>query len=77
MITLAGKLIFLATAILALSGTSLRASDEAFIDGAKKEGALVVYTSMTVDQAQKLNDAFKAKYPFVQPTMFRALGSVC
>ncbi len=74
MITLAGKLIFVATTILALSGTPLRASDEALIDGAKKEGALVVYTSMTVDQAQKLNDAFKAKYPFVQPTMFRAVG---
>lgn len=29
---------------------------------------------MTVDQAQKLNDAFKAKYPFIRPAMFRAVG---
>lgn len=47
---------------------------ESLIEGAKKEGKLVVYTSMTVDQAQKLNDAFKAKYPFIQPSMFRAVG---
>ena len=47
---------------------------ESLIEGAKKEGKLVVYTSMTVDQAQKLNDTFKAKYPFIQPSMFRAVG---
>ena len=44
------------------------------IEGAKKERQLVVYTSMTVDQAQQILNAFKAKYPFIQPTMFRAVG---
>ncbi|HVO94872.1 MAG TPA: extracellular solute-binding protein [Terriglobales bacterium] len=58
---------------LCLAGR-LRASDESTVQAAKKEGALVVYTSMTVDQAQKLNDAFKAKYPFLQISMFRAVG---
>ena len=58
-----------------LPTTSVFASNhESLIEGAKKEGKLVVYTSMTVDQAQKLNDAFKAKYPFIQPSMFRAVG---
>jgi len=58
-----------------LSTTSVFASNhESLIEGGKKEGKLVVYTSMTVDQAQKLNDAFKAKYPFIQPSMFRAVG---
>ena len=53
----------------------LHANDhEALIEGAKKEGSLVLYTSMTVDQAQKLNDAFRAKYPFLQVHMFRAVG---
>src|SRR6185503_14212880 len=47
---------------------------ESLIEGAKKEGSLVLYTSMTVDQAQKLNDAFRAKYPFLQIHMFRAVG---
>jgi hypothetical protein len=44
------------------------------IEGAKKEGKLVVYTSMTADQAQKILDAFKAKYSFIQTSMFRAVG---
>jgi len=52
----------------------IASTHESLIEGAKKEGKLVVYTSMTVDQAQKLNDAFKAKYPFIQPSMFRAVG---
>jgi iron(III) transport system substrate-binding protein len=47
---------------------------DALVAAAKKEGKLVIYTSMTVDQAQKLNDTFKAKYPFIQPSMFRAVG---
>jgi len=44
------------------------------IEGAKKEGALVVYTSMTVDQMQKILDAFRIKYPFIKSNMFRAVG---
>ncbi len=48
--------------------------DPAMIEGAKKEGSLVFYTSMTADQAQRVLDAFKAKYPFVQPQIFRAVG---
>jgi hypothetical protein len=43
------------------------------LKGAKKEGALVVYTSMTVDQMQKILDAFKARYPFIRTSMFRAV----
>ena len=65
---------FVALTMFFIISAEVRASDEAFIQGAKKEGALVIYTSMTVDQAQKLNDAFKAKYPFIQPAMFRAVG---
>jgi len=60
-------LFFIASALRA-------ASYESIIDGAKKEGSLIVYTSMTVDQAQKLNDAFRVKYPFLQISMFRAVG---
>ena len=66
--------ISLAFGILFYLAGQLPASDEATLQGAKKEGALVVYTSMTVDQAQKLNGAFKAKYPFLQISMFRAVG---
>jgi iron(III) transport system substrate-binding protein len=68
------QIFLLATLILVDAAGRLQGSDEVTIQGAKKEGALVVYTSMTVDQAQKLNDAFKAKYPFLQISMFRAVG---
>jgi hypothetical protein len=47
---------------------------DALIQGAKKEGAPVLYTSMTLDQARKLNDAFKARYPFLQISTFRTAG---
>src|SRR5207253_5607694 len=50
------------------------ADQDALIEGAKKEGGLVVYTSMTVEQMQKILDAFKARYPFIQSSMFRAVG---
>jgi iron(III) transport system substrate-binding protein len=66
--------ILLAIGIFFNLAGQLPAIDEATVQGAKKEGALIVYTSMTVDQAQKLNDAFKVKYPFLQISMFRAVG---
>ena len=60
--------------VLFSSATAWPNNHEPIVEGAKKEGSLVLYTSMTVDQAQKLNDAFRAKYPFVQIGMFRAVG---
>src|SRR5919109_4958926 len=70
------KYLLASAAAICLSGASaLHANNhESLIEAAKREGKLVVYTSMTVDQAQKLNDAFKVKYPFIQPSMFRAVG---
>ena len=50
------------------------AGDETVVEAAKKEGSLIFYTSMTVDQAQTMLNAFKAKYPFIEPQMFRAVG---
>jgi iron(III) transport system substrate-binding protein len=67
--------LLVAVTLCAFPSSSLRANNhDALVEGAKKEGKLVIYTSMTVDQAQKLNDAFKTKYPFIQPSMFRAVG---
>ncbi|OGQ55939.1 MAG: hypothetical protein A2W66_11880 [Deltaproteobacteria bacterium RIFCSPLOWO2_02_56_12] len=50
------------------------ASPDAVVEAAKKEGVLVFYTSMTVGQAQEMLNAFKAKYPFLEPKMYRAVG---
>ena len=52
-----GKILLIAAlAIYDLAGL-LQASDEATLQGAKEVSCLLVYTSMTVDQGQKLNDA--------------------
>ena len=36
------------------------------VDGAKKEGTVVVYGTMTQADMVKLNEAFEKKYPFVK-----------
>ena len=66
----------LLTALLccALTSNLLASDQDAIIEGAKKEGSLVVYTSMSVDQVQRTLDVFKARYPFLKTTMFRAVG---
>lgn len=70
-----GKISVLAAFFCAVQVFNLEAADQDIIvEGAKKEGALVVYTSMTVDQMQKILDAFKTRYPFIRTTMFRAVG---
>src|SRR5262252_6256158 len=69
------KVLVLVTLLCGVRVFNLYAADQDMIvEGAKKEGALVVYTSMTVDQMQKILDAFKARYPFIRTTMFRAVG---
>jgi iron(III) transport system substrate-binding protein len=42
------------------------------LDGAKKEGAVTFYSSLTVDQALRpIVNGFKAKYPFMRPQYVR------
>jgi iron(III) transport system substrate-binding protein len=43
------------------------------IDGAKKEGALTIYTSATVEDMKALTDVFEAKYG-IKPQVWRASG---
>jgi ABC-type Fe3+ transport system substrate-binding protein len=46
--------------------------EQVLVEGAKKEGELVVYSAMIVDQALRpLTDAFMAKYPFETVTFWR------
>jgi len=44
------------------------------IEGAKKEGELIWYTTMTLDQSQQVVERFQKKYPFIKPTLFRTGG---
>jgi len=68
--------------LLALVGLSLCAgrawgqSDHAarLIEGAKKEGKLVWYTSMSVSDAKLMVDSFTKKFPFAKVELVRAGG---
>jgi iron(III) transport system substrate-binding protein len=50
------------------------AVDPKIIEGAKKEGQLVYYTTMTLDQSKVTVDQFEKKYPFIKVTLFRTGG---
>ena len=47
-------------------------SQSALIEGAKKEGKLVWYTSMAIDTSKPLLDAFLKEYPFIKAELVRA-----
>ena len=42
------------------------------IDGAKKEGSLVWYTSTSVEDIKRIFDAFNKKYPFIKTEFYNA-----
>src|SRR5207244_12285735 len=44
------------------------------IEGAKKEGQIVYYTTMTLDQSKQTVHRFEKKYPFIKVTLFRTGG---
>src|SRR6185369_15172851 len=44
------------------------------VEGAKKEGKLVWYTSTNVTESKPLLDDFEKQYPFVKGEIFRASG---
>src|SRR4030095_14573044 len=69
------KIILLAALLSVAQVLNVGAADQDIIvEGAKKEGALVVYTSITVDHMKKIHDAYKTRYPIIRPTTFRAVG---
>ncbi|MBI4526420.1 MAG: extracellular solute-binding protein [Deltaproteobacteria bacterium] len=49
-------------------------ADPKLIEGAKKEGEVIWYTTMTLDQSKQVVDRFEKKYPFIKPTLFRTGG---
>ena len=44
------------------------------VEGAKKEGKLVWYTSMNITESKPLLDDFEKQYPFIKTDLFRASG---
>ena len=60
--------------VCACSRASAQSPDAKLIEGAKKEGQVVFYTTMTLDQSKEVIDRFQKKYPFIKPTLFRTGG---
>jgi iron(III) transport system substrate-binding protein len=56
------------------SASSQTSPDPKLIEGAKKEGEVIFYTTMTLDQSKQVVDRFQKKYPFIKPTLFRTGG---
>ncbi len=50
------------------------AERDRLIDGAKKEGRLVLYTGMETEEAGQFTKEFARKYPFIKTDLFRSSG---
>ncbi len=48
---------------------------KAIIEGAKKEGAITIYTSMRQDQSYPFSKAFNKRFPFLKVNSFRIAAS--
>ena len=71
-----GKLTFLILWVLVLC-TPLHGADgdtqqRHLMEGAKKEGKLVFYTSVETEFARSLTSGFELKYPFIKTDIFRS-----
>jgi iron(III) transport system substrate-binding protein len=56
------------------SSAVIAQSEEDLVRQAKKEGKVMFWTSMRLDDAKALGDGFEAKYPFLKVEIFRAGG---
>ena len=76
------RYLFLAISVIVASGLPFdlpsafgaTAEREKMIDGAKKEGRLVLYTGMETEEAAIFTKEFTRKYPFVKTDVFRSAG---
>ena len=69
--------LFLLTTIACLSirpAQSQESQDPKVLQAARKEGEIVWYTTMSLDQSQQFMDRFLKKYPFLKPSVFRSGG---
>ncbi|HWP59583.1 MAG TPA: extracellular solute-binding protein [Candidatus Acidoferrales bacterium] len=65
---LSAALVFLAAA----PSVAQDSHTQKLIEGAKKEGALMWYTSTSIEDAKALFEGFGRKYPFIKTEFFRA-----
>src|ERR1043166_7863604 len=71
------KAALLASFLIAAFGSPAGAQSNAtakLIEGAKKEGLLSWYTSMSVVESKPIADEFEKQYPFIKVDLFRSSG---
>jgi iron(III) transport system substrate-binding protein len=57
------------------SASFASAAESPILEGAKKEGALVFYTTMDIQNSKPLLDGFMKKYPFIKGDLVRLGGT--
>ena len=60
--------------LLSFTATGAVLDHERILEGAKKEGRLVVYTGMDTEEANHFTREFTKKYPFIKADVFRSAG---
>lgn len=68
-------LITLILFLVTLSPVIVLGADSALLEGAKREGGLVFYTTMDIQNSSALVDAFTKKYPFIKGDLVRLGGT--
>ena len=70
------NLLLLACIVALLPGAvdSQENPDAKLVQAARKEGEIVWYTTMSLDQSKQFMDRFVKKYPFLTPSVFRSGG---
>ena len=68
------KLLFLIGLAAACFPPIVRSQESPIVQAARKEGEIVWYTTMSLDQSQAFMDRFIKKYPFLKPSIFRSGG---
>ncbi|HEX9445152.1 MAG TPA: extracellular solute-binding protein [Candidatus Binatia bacterium] len=64
----------LALCLAAAAGGAWAQSEDELVRGAKKEGQVVFWSSMRIEDSRALAAGFEAKYPFVKTDIYRAGG---
>ena len=65
----------LALSFFLLAPQSAAAAAPAMVEAARKEGALVFYTTMDIQNSKPLVDEFNKKYPFIRADLVRHRGT--
>jgi len=68
------RLLLLLVLLQCQLGIAASGEHEPLIEAARKEGRLMLYAGMDIDEARLLTSEFAKKYPYIQAEIFRASG---